>query len=102
VLEAARRLRYSNIRYPGSNYVSAYRWRGGVDPVEDRPARYDPALHTALEVLVEQLVDEVRCALPQGCIHGAGCLGASAQPLATMSRRPADLPKDLADQAVRG
>jgi alpha-L-arabinofuranosidase len=43
VLEAAARLRYSNIRYPGGNYVSAYRWRDGVGPVGDRPGRYDPA-----------------------------------------------------------
>ena len=45
VLEAARRLRYSNIRYPGGNFVSAYRWRDGVGPVEERPGRYDPAWH---------------------------------------------------------
>ena len=43
VLEASGRLRYSNIRYPGGNYVSAYRWRDGVGPVEERPGRYDPA-----------------------------------------------------------
>ena len=43
VIEAARRLRYSNIRYPGGNYVSAYRWRDGVGPSEDRPIRSDPA-----------------------------------------------------------
>ncbi len=43
VLEASRRLRYSNIRYPGGNFVSAYRWRDGVGPVEDRPVRSDPA-----------------------------------------------------------
>ncbi len=43
VLEASRRLRYSNIRYPGGNFVSAYRWRDGVGPVEARPARYEPA-----------------------------------------------------------
>jgi alpha-N-arabinofuranosidase len=43
VLEASRRLRYSSIRYPGGNYVSAYRWRDGVGPLEDRPGRYDPA-----------------------------------------------------------
>jgi alpha-N-arabinofuranosidase len=43
VLEAARRLRYSNVRYPGGNFVSAYRWRDGVGPVEERPARYEPA-----------------------------------------------------------
>jgi alpha-N-arabinofuranosidase len=43
VLDAARRLRYANIRYPGGNYVSAYRWRDGVGPVQERPGRYDPA-----------------------------------------------------------
>jgi alpha-N-arabinofuranosidase len=43
VLAAARRLRYSNVRYPGGNYVSAYRWRDGVGPVDERPARYEPA-----------------------------------------------------------
>jgi alpha-N-arabinofuranosidase len=43
VLEAAKRLRYANIRYPGGNYVSAYRWRDGVGPMADRPGRYDPA-----------------------------------------------------------
>jgi alpha-L-arabinofuranosidase len=45
VLEASRRLRYSNIRYPGGNFVSAYRWRDGVGPLEDRPVRSDPAWH---------------------------------------------------------
>jgi alpha-N-arabinofuranosidase len=43
VLEAARRLAYSNIRYPGGNFVSAYRWRDGVGPIEERPVRSDPA-----------------------------------------------------------
>jgi alpha-N-arabinofuranosidase len=43
VLAAARRQRYTNIRYPGGNFVSAYRWRDGVGPVEDRPARMEPA-----------------------------------------------------------
>ena len=43
VLEASKRLRYSNVRYPGGNYVSAYRWRDGVGPLDERPGRYDPA-----------------------------------------------------------
>lgn len=43
VLEAARKLRYANVRYPGGNFVSAYRWRDGVGPVEERPTRYEPA-----------------------------------------------------------
>ena len=33
----------SNIRYPGGNFVSGYRWRDGVGPVEDRPVRQDLA-----------------------------------------------------------
>jgi hypothetical protein len=36
-------LRLSNIRYPGGNFVSGYRWRDGVGPVEDRAARPDLA-----------------------------------------------------------
>jgi alpha-L-arabinofuranosidase len=43
VLDAARRLGYTNIRYPGGNYVSAYRWLDGVGPKEERPIRSDPA-----------------------------------------------------------
>jgi alpha-N-arabinofuranosidase len=43
VLQAAKRLRYSNIRYPGGNFVSAYRWRDGVGPVDQRPVRMEPA-----------------------------------------------------------
>ncbi len=45
VLDAARRLGYSNVRYPGGNFVSAYRWRDGVGPLVDRPVRSDPAWH---------------------------------------------------------
>src|SRR5262245_10235001 len=33
----------SNIRYPGGNFVSGYRWRDGVGPVAERPARSDLA-----------------------------------------------------------
>ena len=33
----------SNIRYPGGNFVSGYRWRDGVGPVADRPVRQDLA-----------------------------------------------------------
>ncbi len=43
VLAALRRLRMPLIRYPGGNFVSGYRWRDGVGPVEARPARDDLA-----------------------------------------------------------
>jgi alpha-L-arabinofuranosidase len=43
VLEALRGLRLANIRYPGGNFVSGYRWRDGVGPAEDRPTRLDLA-----------------------------------------------------------
>ena len=43
VLEAARRLRMPVIRYPGGNFVSGYRWRDGVGPLAERPARMELA-----------------------------------------------------------
>lgn len=46
VLAALRRLKLPIIRYPGGNFVSGYRWRDGVGPVEDRPARLELAWRT--------------------------------------------------------
>lgn len=40
---ALARLRLANVRYPGGNFVSGYRWRDGVGPIEDRPRRADLA-----------------------------------------------------------
>jgi len=40
---ALARLRLANVRYPGGNFVSGYRWRDGVGPVGDRPRRADLA-----------------------------------------------------------
>jgi alpha-N-arabinofuranosidase len=37
------RLRLANVRYPGGNFVSGYRWRDGVGPVSERPPRVDLA-----------------------------------------------------------
>ena len=45
VLAALRRLGISVVRYPGGNFVSGYRWRDGVGPVGERPARTDLAWH---------------------------------------------------------
>jgi len=43
VLEAARRLRITQLRWPGGNFVSGYHWEEGVGPRDSRPARYDLA-----------------------------------------------------------
>jgi alpha-N-arabinofuranosidase len=43
VRAALERLRLANIRYPGGNFVSGYRWRDGVGPLADRPRRADLA-----------------------------------------------------------
>ncbi|WP_336208871.1 arabinosylfuranosidase ArfA [Nonomuraea sp. LPB2021202275-12-8] len=43
VLELARELGVSLVRYPGGNFVSGYRWEDGVGPVADRPTRLDLA-----------------------------------------------------------
>ena len=44
VLELVRELGPTVVRYPGGNFVSAYRWEDGVGP--ERPARLDPAWHS--------------------------------------------------------
>ncbi len=46
VIELVRELGVSTIRYPGGNFVSAYRWEDGVGPREDRPRRLDLAWHS--------------------------------------------------------
>lgn len=45
VLEALRRLGMPILRYPGGNFVSGYRWRDGVGPADERPARMELAWH---------------------------------------------------------
>jgi len=46
VLDLVRELGISTVRYPGGNFVSAYRWRDGIGPVADRPRRLDLAWHS--------------------------------------------------------
>ena len=48
VIDALRRQGMPIVRYPGGNFVSGYRWRDGVGPRDERPARLDLAWH-ALE-----------------------------------------------------
>jgi alpha-N-arabinofuranosidase len=43
VAELVRELGVTNIRYPGGNFVSNYRWEDGVGPVHSRPRRLDLA-----------------------------------------------------------
>ena len=43
VLDLVRELGTTIVRYPGGNFVSAYRWEDGVGPLAGRPARIDPA-----------------------------------------------------------
>ncbi len=46
VIEATRRLRATNIRWPGGNFVSGYHWMDGIGPPEQRPRRMELAWHT--------------------------------------------------------
>jgi len=46
VLDALRQLRMPVVRYPGGNFVSAYRWGDGVGPIAERPRRPDFAWHS--------------------------------------------------------
>jgi len=46
VLDLVRELGPTVVRYPGGNFVSAYRWEDGVGPVDERPVRLDPAWHS--------------------------------------------------------
>jgi alpha-L-arabinofuranosidase len=43
VLDLARELGVTDVRYPGGNFVSNYRWEDGVGPRESRPTRLDLA-----------------------------------------------------------
>ncbi|MFV0360068.1 alpha-N-arabinofuranosidase [Tropicimonas sp.] len=43
VLELVRALKIPAIRYPGGNFVSAYKWEDGIGPKENRPVRLDLA-----------------------------------------------------------
>ncbi|MDO7882727.1 alpha-N-arabinofuranosidase [Salinibacterium soli] len=46
VVELVRELGVSTIRYPGGNFVSAFKWEDSVGPREQRPRRLDPAWHS--------------------------------------------------------
>ncbi|MCL1870512.1 MAG: alpha-N-arabinofuranosidase [Promicromonosporaceae bacterium] len=46
VVDLVRELGVSTVRYPGGNFVSAYRWEDGIGPVSERPRRLDLAWHS--------------------------------------------------------
>jgi alpha-L-arabinofuranosidase len=46
VLELVRDLNPPLVRYPGGNFVSAYRWEDGIGPQDQRPVRLDLAWRT--------------------------------------------------------
>jgi len=46
VIDALGKLRMPTVRYPGGNFVSAYDWRDGVGPRDERPRRPDFAWRT--------------------------------------------------------
>jgi len=37
------RMKLPNMRFPGGNLVSGYRWMDAIGPLESRPARHDLA-----------------------------------------------------------
>lgn len=62
VLELARELGITTVRYPGGNFVSGYRWEDGVGPRENRPTRLDLAWRSteSNEVGTDDFIDWVR------------------------------------------
>ncbi len=46
VIEATRRLKVTNVRWPGGNFVSGYHWMDGIGPREKRPKRMELAWNT--------------------------------------------------------
>jgi len=43
MIEAARELQITQMRWPGGNFTAAYDWRDGIGPKDGRPKRFDPA-----------------------------------------------------------
>ena len=46
LIEVVKELKIPQVRYPGGNFASGYRWEDGVGPVENRPARLDLAFQS--------------------------------------------------------
>jgi len=46
VFDAARKLKVTNLRWPGGNFASNYRWRDGIGPRDQRPRRLEMAWGT--------------------------------------------------------
>jgi len=46
VMQAAKRLNVTQLRYPGGNFASGYHWMDGIGPVDKRPERLEMAWGT--------------------------------------------------------
>jgi alpha-N-arabinofuranosidase len=46
VADLVKELGVTTVRYPGGNFVSAYDWKDGIGPRQQRPRRLDPAWHS--------------------------------------------------------
>ena len=49
VRQALEKMNFSNMRFPGGNFASGYRWQDGVGPRQQRPARHDLAWRCLVE-----------------------------------------------------
>jgi len=49
VMAVLDRMNLPNIRFPGGNFVSGYRWMDGIGPRQERPARWSAARHCVIE-----------------------------------------------------
>lgn len=47
VLQQLRDLRLTTMRWPGGNFASAYHWRDGIGPAQERPVVREPAWRSA-------------------------------------------------------
>lgn len=50
VLSLVKELQIPMVRYPGGNFVSAYRWEDSVGPKQQRPTRSDAAWKTLEQI----------------------------------------------------
>jgi alpha-N-arabinofuranosidase len=64
VLDMVRDLEMPIVRYPGGNFVSAYRWEDGIGPRSERPVRLDLAWRTreTNQIGVNEFADWARLA----------------------------------------
>jgi alpha-L-arabinofuranosidase len=87
VIDLARRLGVTIVRYPGGNFVSGYDWEDGVGPRDQRPERQDRAWRTIEPNLVG--TDEF--------VGWARLVGAEPMLAVNLGTRGADAARDLVE-----